>query len=329
MVARFPQEVRQYTEDSLLGSWADNFLEGKPEQATQSLNTARRAGEILTNRFGEHMPADAVAAIDQAFSIKGNTEQVKALAEGHRAYRDGRLLDKQFRAPEARPLFDRARRAFDRGQSPAAALASLYLAIGYYQQYKYAKAFQALDACLPQETASGRHPGLLGRAYWLVGLMHLGNGEPSLSLTAYQQALSAMNRTGGAEGIAGVNAAMAENLRYLGQSREAWSHLYQALALLQNIGVPRRLQAILGGFAEICEVEGSWEAARYFREEAVRLARSSADPLIYSQALLRSSQTQVRGGDESGAEASLVVSVYRPTAAHRGIFLPPDTPIRT
>jgi CHAT domain-containing protein len=306
IVKQFPQEARQYVEDSLLGSWADRFLEGKQEQAAQNLNAARRIATSLAVRFGEHMPADAVAAIDRALSVQSNKEQINALAGGHHAYREGRLLDKQFRAPEARPLFDRARRAFARGQSPAAALASLYIAIGYYQQYQYGKAFQALDVCLPQETASGRHPGLLGRAYWLVALMHLGNGEPSLSLSAYQQALSAMNRAGGAEGIAGVNAAMAETLRYLGQSREAWSHLYRALAYIQSIRVPRRLQAILGGFAEICEAEGTWSVARYFRDEAVRIAKSSTDPAIYAQALLRSSQTQMQAGNESGAEANLV-----------------------
>src|SRR5947199_8786168 len=100
-----------------------------------------------------------------------------------------------------------------------------------------------------------------------------------------------MNRTGGAEGIAGVHAAMAENLRYLGQAREAWTHLYQALALTQSIGSPRRLGAILGEFAETCEVAGEWSVAHYFREEGVRVAEASKDFAILTQALLRSSRS--------------------------------------
>jgi CHAT domain-containing protein len=304
IVKRFPQESRQYAEDSLLGSWADRFLEGKQEQAEDTLSAARRLGATLAVQFGEHMPADAVAAIDRALSSR-NRGDVTALAEGHRAYRDGRLLDKEFRAPEARPLFDRAHQAFNRGQSSAAALAALYLAIGYYQQYKYKKAFQVLGGYLPEETASGRHPGLLGRSYWLVGLMQLGNGEPSLSLNAYQQALSSMNRTGGAEGIAGVHAAMAETLRYLGQPREAWAHLYKALASTQSIGSARRKEAILGELAETCETAEEWSVARYFREEGVFVAKDSKDPALLAQALLRSSRSLHQIGKESAAEAAL------------------------
>jgi CHAT domain-containing protein/tetratricopeptide (TPR) repeat protein len=321
IVKRFPQEARQYAEDSLLGSWADRFLKGEHEQAENTLNAARRLGATLAVQLGEHMPADAVATIDRALSSKGDREKVTFLAEGHRAYRDGRLLDKEFRAPEARPLFDRAHQAFSRGQSPAAALASLYLAIGYYQQYKYKRAFQVLDGYLPEETANGRHSGLLGRSYWLVGLMQLGNGEPSLSLVAYQRALSAMNRTGGAEGIAGVHAAMAETLRYLGQPREAWAHLYKALASTQSIGSVRRKEAILGELAETCETGGEWSVARYFRGEGVLIAKDSKDPALLAQALLRSSRSLRQVGEESAAEAAL-------TEARQALDRIPDETLR-
>ncbi len=302
---KFPQETRQYVEEMLLGSWADQTLKGQAQGASRTLAGARRIAGLLPRLYGEHMPADAVAAIDRALS-SGESTAIPLLAEGHRAFRDGRILDKQFRGPEARPLFERARRSFMRGRSPAEALASLYLAIGYYQEYQYQKAVQILDGFISRETRSDRHPGLLGRSYWLIGLMHVGNGEPEMSLAAYRAALSAMQKTGGAEGIAGVNAVLAENFRYLGRWRETWQHLYQALAAIRSIESSRRLGAILTEFADACEATGEWSVASYFRAEAVRIAEGAGEPVSLAQALLRSSQTLKRAGEEPAAEERLL-----------------------
>jgi CHAT domain-containing protein len=302
---QFPQETRQYVEETILGSWGDQILKREAQNALRTLANARRAADLLIRLHEEYMPADAVAAIDRALSA-GDLATVTALAEGHRAYRDGRILDKQFRGPEARPLFEEARRAFARGRSPAEALASLYLAIGYYQEFRYGRAVQILDGFVPAEARSERHPGLLGRAYWLIGLMHVGDGEPEMSLLAYRIALSAMQKTGGAEGIAGVHAVLAENFRYLGRWRETWWHLYQALTATPRIQSSRRLGAILTELADACEATGEWSVASYFREEAVRVAEGAGEPGSLAQALLRSSQTLMQAGKEPEAEARLM-----------------------
>lgn len=302
---QFPQETRQYVEEMILGSWGDQILKGEAQGALRTLTIARRTADLLARLHEEYMPTDAVAAIDRALSA-GNSAIVIALAEGHRAYRDGRILDKQFRGPEARSLFEQARRSLARGKSPAEALASLYLAIGYYQEFRYGRAVQILDGFVPEEARSERHPGLLGRAYWLTGLIHLGTGEPGMSLSSYQLALSAMEKTGGAEGIAGVHAVLAENFRYLGQWRETWRHLYQALSATPRIQNSRRLGGILSEFADACEVAGEWPVARYFREEAVRIAEGAGEPGSLAQALLRSGQTLKQAGKEPEAEDSLM-----------------------
>jgi CHAT domain-containing protein len=293
IVAQFPQETRLHTEEALLGSWADAVKAGRNGDAARSLAVARRIGASLAARYGEWMPADAVAAIDSAMT---DSRRRAALIEGHLAYREARTLHESMRASEARPLFERARRAFAFGRSPVESLADLYLAVGQFQHFLYSPALATLRRIAGEER-SQRSPGLLARVHRTIGLLFIVDGRPADAVDAYRKALAAAKKAGALEDVAGIHAILAESFRYLGRPTETWSHLYAALALIPEIKTPRRLSAVFFETAEACSAAGEPAAERYFRDEAIRVTTKAGEPTSLANALLYRAWTFVRLGD--------------------------------
>ncbi|HEX9945543.1 MAG TPA: CHAT domain-containing protein [Thermoanaerobaculia bacterium] len=301
IAARFPQETRLHAEEALLGSWADAVKAGRNGDAARSLAVARRIGAALAARYGEWMPADAVAAIDSA---AGDPERRGALVEGHLAYRKARTLHESMRASEARPLFERAHRVFAFGRSPAESLADLHLAIGQFQHFLYPPALATLRR-LAGEERSRRSPGLLARVYRTIGLVFIVDGRPADAVDAYRKALAAARKAGALEDIAGIHAILAESFRYLGRPAETWRHLQAGLALTPKIRTPRRLTAVLFETAEACAAAGEPAAERYFRDASLQSARNAGEPASLANALLYRAWTLFRLGDLRGAEKDL------------------------
>lgn len=281
IAVRFPQETRQYVEEVLLGSWADAMVERRMAEAAEDLRAAERIGRALAKTTGDFLSADAVAAIDAALEDPDLTD---AMVEGHRAYREARSLYSE-RKP-CRAEFDRAGRTLRRGRSPIAALAELYPTVDLMYRNESRPALAILNRIVG-EKRNRRYPGLLWKAHWIKGLVYLGEGEPAASLAAYREALSLAETAGGREDIAGLHAVLTEVYHYLGQPREAWSHVHQALTAIPWISSARRQNAILTEAAEVCLVGGQWRAERWFRDESVRVAEEAGEPVALSHALLR------------------------------------------
>jgi CHAT domain-containing protein len=298
---RFPQQARLHAEEALLGAWADAVLARRSQDAARSLAVARRIGVVLAMSHGEWMPADAVTAIDSA---RGNPRRLSALVEGHLAYREARALHESMRAAEARPLFEKARRAFVVGGSPAELLADLHLAIGEFQHFLYPPALARLHRIAADER-SRRSPGLLARVHRTQGLVFIVDGRPSDAITAYQAALTEATKAGALEDVAGIHAILAEAFRYLGSPAETWRHLYEALALIPEITTPRRQSAVLFETAEACSSAGKPAAERYFRDAAIRVTRKAGEPTSLTNALLYRAGTFFRLGEPRRAEADI------------------------
>jgi CHAT domain-containing protein/tetratricopeptide (TPR) repeat protein len=299
IVAQFPQQARQWVEDKLLGDWANAVQDGKPDRAARKLTLARGLGDVLVQQNKDHLVADAVAAIARTDRDPASRA---ALVEGHRAYRAARVLyNDQHRTADARPLFERARRSLEQGGSPVAAWASLYLAVAEEEGNEFGQALEVLGRIV-RDPKLARYPSLRVRAYWVMGLVDLGAGEPAASLADYQAALPIAEGAGLAEDAAGLHAVLAEDFRFFGQPQKTWRHLLQALAALPRIRTPRRLGAILGETAGACEAAGEWAVARDFRDEEVRVARSAHEPVALSFALLARSRTLDRLGDSAAGE---------------------------
>jgi CHAT domain-containing protein len=300
-IERSPQDARQYIEETVLGLWADAMKRKNWSEAEIALSLARRLGEKLVRFNGENMPSAAVSVIDRA---KGDTSALKALVEGHLAYRDGCTLHGRHNSSGAKPIFERASRALVRGGSPIADWASLYLAVGQFESGHFGLAMENLGRIVSRRE-NIKFPGLLVRAYWVIGLAQLGAGEPAASLSAYQAALSIAQRTHAVEDTAGIHAVLAEIFRYLGEPNQTWNHLEAALAMTPQISNPQRLNAILDEATDACSERGQWVVALAFQDEAVRIARVSAEPVALSHALLQRSRILSHVGDAGGVRANL------------------------
>jgi len=247
------------------------------------------------------MPADAVAAVD---STAGDPQRISALVEGHLAYREARALHESMRADDARPLFEKAHRAFAVGGSPVELLADLHLAIGEFQHFIYPPALTRLYR-ITSDKRSQRSPGLLARAYRTLGLVFIVDGRPADAVAAYQTALAAATKAGALEDVAGIHAILAEAFRYLGNPTETWRHLYEALILTPEITTPRRRSAVLFETAEACSSAGKPDAERYFRDAAIRVTRKAGEPTSLTNALLYRAGTFFRLGEQRRAEADI------------------------
>lgn len=298
IVRRIPRDARRYVEELLFGDWAESSRQGHSERAARTLDSARRIARSLAALKGEHLPEDAISVIDQA---AGHPPRLAALAEGHLAYREARRLHAERGFSDARPWFEKARRSLAVGQSPAEALASVYLAAGQIHEQRFGEVVEVLEGTAGWG-GSDRYPGMLGTLYWTLGLAHLGHGEPGAALAAYQKALAIFQRSGGVEDLAGVHAVLVELYRYLGSPREEWRHLHAALAATPEIR-GQRLDAILAEAADACETAERPEAALYFQN--ARVTAAAADPVALSHALLRRSQTLLRLGVRAAAGRDL------------------------
>jgi CHAT domain-containing protein len=302
LVVRFPQQARERAEETFLPEWAGAYREGRAGDAARWLAAARTVGAALAAR-GEHMAADAVAAIDAALTTPADPARATALAEGHLGAREGRALQRSGAPIAAQRVLRTAGARLRDGSSPFAAWTDLYLAICDYQLSDYQGALRILTE-LWSDPEAARSSSLRGHIAWMAGLARFRGSDPSAALAEYDRALALFDRLGEAENIGAIQNFIAEALDYLGEDREAWRHRGLALASLSASPNPKRRQAILEEVERAVAPEEP-EIALLFRESAVRAARSLGEPVALTYALFRRAVLRLRTGDEAGAAADL------------------------
>jgi CHAT domain-containing protein len=289
LVAQYRQPARFYAEKNLLAVWAEEREAGRLQDSARSLAVARCIGAALAAVNGDHMVEDSVAVIDAALADAAHPERIAALVAGHRLYGEGLQLG-ELDAP-ALPKFEQAARSLRVAGSPFAARAQVRAASceGYLGRQ---------DAVLSrlgpvQEQIDGeRYPNLAGDLLWMLARARSRKADFSGAIDAFSAALADFSRTGEPENVAFLHYLIAECLRYLGDTQQAWAHRYEGLRASRTIPRSTWYHNTLLDSAEAALSQGKPELALLFQNEMVTGAFSTADPVLIAESLLRRSRTR-------------------------------------
>ncbi|HTG31314.1 MAG TPA: CHAT domain-containing protein [Thermoanaerobaculia bacterium] len=296
LVDAYRQPARESAQEEWLPAWADAWTQGQKEEAERLLRIARAVGEALTRKGGDAMVQDAVAAIETA-----DDKSRSLLAEGHRAYREGRALYMRMRFNQSEPLLSQASQAFRRGGSPVAGWADLFVAVCVHFRSDYDLTLQLLED-LRRQPRLERYPALKGRILYNLGIIRTVRADFSGGLAAYIRALSLCVRTGEIENLAAVRHVLAENLSLLGQTAEAWKQRYLALSALDRIPSSMRRTSLLFEATEACLQEGHPAFALALQSEAIPSVERWGGGVSLPQALLKRSRIALSLGRTADAE---------------------------
>lgn len=296
----YPQSTRELAEAQVLGAWGDAVAAGSAANARSALWLAGAIGDALAGLTGDLMTRDAVEAIRRAAADPAGGRLV-ILARGHRAFRDGRARYEAFDFEGAAPLLEASRGDLERGGSPMAAWPDFYRAVCSYPRGEYESALIAFGRLADDPGHASRHPILVGYAGWMAGVLLSNRGQLGESVGRNRHTLELFEATRQVQNVATLHELLAHDLNLMGESREAWIHLSQALASSDSILKRRWVVTILEKAAECALRADQPAAALEFHQEAVRTATQQTDPLVNGEALLSRSLSRLRLGDPSGA----------------------------
>ncbi len=309
---RFPNEMEQLAEERLLGGWSAAYAAGNGPSAGAALATARALGAALAATGGQPMVAGAVAAIDRGSgAAPRGKDGLLLLAEAQRELASGERLCLNQGAGGALRL-DRARAVLAAVGSPLAQRAVYDVAVCAYEQARYDEALVGLKGLLAGVDAA-RDPRLAGNALLMIGLCELASGRPDQSLRAYEAARRIFVEHGAAREAGHAVQELSENLRYLGERREALQLLLEAARVAVASGESRALYRAFDALAEEAERRGASSAALDFRDEVLRVAqrvaaRSALQEAGLAHAWLRRGEARLAAGDSSGARVDLAAA---------------------
>ncbi len=296
LVDAYRQPARESAQEEWLPAWADAWKQGRKEEAERLLRIARAVGEALTRKDGDAMVQDAVAAIEVA-----NRGGRDSLAEGYRAYREGRALYMSMSFKQSEPLLRQASLAFRRGGSPVAGWADLFAAVCVHFRSDYDLTLELLED-LRRRPRLERYPALEGRILYNLGIIRTVKADFSGGLAAYTHALSLCVRTGEVENLAAVRHVLAESLSLLGQRAEAWKQRYLALSALNRIPNSMRRTSLLFEATEACLREGHPALALALQSETIPSVEHWGGGVSLPQALLKRGRIALTLGRIADAE---------------------------
>ncbi|MEE8585090.1 MAG: CHAT domain-containing protein, partial [Acidobacteriota bacterium] len=282
VVSPFPQQAREYALWEILPAWADAVLAGDELEAARRLQTARRIGQALQQVNGNRLPADAVAAIDQADSRVA----LQRLAAAHRAFRDGRKLYDEPDIRQAQASLEQALPAFRKAGSPFVYWTEYYLALCRYQLYRYEEAWQIWQRLRTPLQESG-YPMPLARFLRLTAMIESIEGRWHNTLARYRTAFELVQDQGEPGEATDLARLLAEILQHLGRSDESWRYFVRVLAGVSESSDPRPKRLSYMGAARWAEKADEDGLALTLYDEAVRWARSSGHPQDLASALSR------------------------------------------
>ncbi len=297
----FPGATRAYWEEALLARWAEAESTGDGQEAARSLEIAAKIGEVLAAVNRDRFLEDAVASIKGS----GHGAARDALVRGHRLFHKGLGQMSSEYYEGALDSFKGAATLLN-GRSPYGALSTFHIARCQYGLGEYEAALKTLRR-LAGAVPETHCPILRGRTSWLSGLILLVTGNPTSSLEDYRQARFLLEESAQADLLARVANLMFDNYECLGDRDTAWRFGFEALAGSVALEARERYVIVLKVAIEAVK-EGHLSAARYFHNEAVRLAESSATPSRPAQALWWRSRLHALAGRPGPASADLALA---------------------
>jgi CHAT domain-containing protein len=314
---QFRDRVGLFSENELLPAWAKATLSGRRQDAEALINTIGIIGDSLARPSGDRLLHDSVAAVRSAM-LASNLDILKALAKGHDAYGRGLRLTESGDDLEALITFRDAVTWLEAGRSPFCERARI--AAGYSEFYRgnHASLPDSLKG-LPESLAQGGYISAASKARLLLGLAHLRLADLSRSLDFYRGALQDSASIGDREGMAAAHFMIAENLRFHGESEQAWKHRYQALTMASALDQSIYRHNALFDMAEASLKQDLPRAALLFQNDMVKAALRNKDGLLITESFIRRGRTRLRLTDTAGARRDVA------SAATWSSRLPLDT----
>ncbi len=280
VVSAWRLRSRLFGEQVLLPRWAEAELGGDLQKAQATLATLRQIGESLSVLAGDAMLRDSVAAIDRAAA---RPDRLAELAQAHHDYGLAAQSYAQFDRRAAAAGFAVAEEELAKAGSPFHLWAALFIAACDYQRSRYEDAIARLDAV--EGMAAGRYPNLQGRAEWIRSLIQMVLERPLAARESARAALAAFAKTGERGHQAAAHALLIEAESYLGEEKEVWSQVSQALSKADDLDDPRTRQMVAVIVTQVAIEEDKPRVGLYFQNEGVRWALAGGNPVQIAYAL--------------------------------------------
>jgi CHAT domain-containing protein len=304
LAQRFPQGLREYSEEEVLRRWAAAAAAARRAEADWWLGMARAAGEALARPGGDSMIADTVAAIDRARRPESDPGHLRRLVRGHCKYGAGLALMRSGDFAGALPALIEARRQLLREASPFARWAAFQIAVCHYQHVRYRQVREWAEAAV-EAPGCQRYPAHCARTQRLLGLVRIIDGDPISSRVAFDAGLAlfaGLRETGNA---AALGSLIAMDQIYLGQSRAAWRSFHEALRDSAVAGSPLSRFTVCDQAAWLVEDLGEPLVALHLQDEVIRAASDAKLPFAVADAFRRRAAILGRLGREGEAAADL------------------------
>lgn len=233
----YAQQLREWVEDRLLDEWGRAYSTGD-RNAVVIQRQLRTISEALREYAGDSLLADTSAALDRDVEA-GNRLRLARASSAFALYRAGREAYEATKVGEAASLFRQADQQFADSGLAMRLWSQLYLVIGDYYTGRLAEAHEAAND-LAATATSHSYYALAGRAYWMVGLTDTMRARHDVQLGAYTLALSQFERVRESSNIAAVHSLLAAASQNVGDRRQTWIHLREALTDSGPLTPPRR-----------------------------------------------------------------------------------------
>jgi CHAT domain-containing protein/tetratricopeptide (TPR) repeat protein len=257
IVRAFRQEARTTAELIVMNDWAMAVLKRDGNAAAGALTLARQIGDSLIRMGGDGLLRDAVRAVDDAAADEKRTRMI---AQGQRAYYDGRGAYFHRQVTRSIPLFESAVSLFAQGGSPMQGVAAYYVASAHFDANETRRAeaeLQVLAAKAPPE-----YRALKAQIAWELCTLNGNLGSPRTELKFCQASLRGFQELDEFSNAATMRTSVAAVLGRLGLESDAWRLRRLAFASTGESGDTDRLQFALSGAAEEALTSQRWEVAR-------------------------------------------------------------------
>lgn len=297
------QTLRDEVESHLLPQWSDAIIRSSVSDADEALDEARVVAAVLETVAADHLPSESVRAIETC-QRQERSHCLLSLATGHTRMRDGQRLADAFNFAAAAPLFDEARRALAAESSPARHWAAFQSALATYYARQLESAARELRE-IRQQIAGKQYPNLSGRIASVLGLIDADLSRYDEANDEYRTALTLFTRTREIENQVSIANLLADNLRVLGEFREAWALRHDALERVDGLSRVQRREGLFLATARLAETQSLPAVSLHFQDEALSIARRDDGPAARAQVLVRRAATYLSLGDVARSVADI------------------------
>ncbi len=252
IISDFRQEARTTSQTLLLLDWADATLCGDPVAATRALRVVSATAEALRRLNGDTMLLDAVSAARSC-------GRCARLASAQSVYVRARLLYRDRRVAESRPLFEEAAAEFATAESPLKLSALYYVAFTYYDE-NHDKEAADLIARLLRETPQS-YRSLRAEILWVRDNIETRRGRYYEALATQEEALGEFRTLRERLNIIAMTSQAAAIQSLLGRAADAWRMRRELFGAVSDSGDALELQRAISLAARSEALAGEWAQA--------------------------------------------------------------------